>query len=104
MKTLILLLALVVSVAHAQDVIKITGLKRTDMEAAWGIKAKGWEGRLDCQSFMHYVSFSTSTQNITKHLGEAECEEWFHVLRRSHVFNPICLDAQDLTRVSCPKN
>jgi len=103
MKIILLLFTCAVSVAHAQDVIKVTGLKRTEMEAAWGIKTKGREGRLDCQSFMHYVSFSTGTQNITKHLGEAECEEWFQVLRRSHAFNPICFHPQDLSRISCHK-
>jgi hypothetical protein len=102
MKTTLLLASLLVTAAQATDTIKVTGLARTDMEAAWGVKAKqGWEGRLDCQSFLHYVTFSSGQRTVTKYLAPDECEEWFSLLRRSHLFRPVCLTATELGVVSC---
>jgi hypothetical protein len=100
----IILLALLTVTGASATVVKTTGLKRVDRDNVWNINGHaGWHGRLDCQSFFHYLRLTDGTRDVTTYLDPEQCEGWYRALRRGHVLRPVCVESDSLTSVSCPR-
>lgn len=94
MKYFILVILLVVPTqTFASEIVTTTGLSTTELDFVWNIKTKesAWSGKLDCQSFFHYIKFSDSKKDINQYLDAQECDDLHDQLIKGNALTPICM-------------